>query len=258
VRVEVPGQALGAGFINEPMGTHTSRTLMLREMRALLHACRVGSSIDDYRRACIQENVILKATLSTRMKTFRHLRELYALSEDTLIFSALRLLWIADEAGEPMLSLLCACARDPLLRCTADLVLSLRLSEEVSPAQLATAVDEAFPGRYRPGVLARTGRSIASSWQQSGHLSGRLTKRRSTPASSPASTAYALFLGDLCGAKGDGLFRTLWARLLDSPEHTVRAQAEAAARMGWLEYRHAGGVTDISFRYLVERERVRT
>jgi hypothetical protein len=256
MRIDVSAATLMAGFFNEPMGTHTSRTIMLREVRALLGACQSGSSIDDYRHAAVEENVILKSTLSTRMKTFRHLRELYALSEECALFEAMRLLWWADTDGQPLLALSCACARDPLLRATADLVIKRAVGEEVHSDELAMAVDEAFPGRYQPGVLARIGRNIASSWQQAGHLVGKLTKTRSAPAGSPAATAYALFLSDLCGAKGDGLFKTLWTRMLDISEHTARAQAEAAARMGWLEYRHAGGVTDISFRYLTGQFRV--
>jgi hypothetical protein len=258
MRIDVSAMALAAGFFNVPMGTHTSRTIMLREARALLGACKSGSSVDDYRHAAVHENVILKSTLSTRIKTFRHLRELYALSEECALFRSMCLLWHADTNGQPLIALLCACARDPLLRATANLVIERAVGEEVLSDELAMAVDEAFPGRYRPGVLARIGRNIASSWRQSGHLAGRLTKMRSSPASSPVATAYALFLSDLCGAKGDRLFGSLWTRILGVPEHTARAQAEAASQMGWLEYRHAGHVTDISFRYLTGQIRVAT
>jgi len=35
----VPERALAAGFSNEPIGTHTGKTMMLAELRLLLGAC---------------------------------------------------------------------------------------------------------------------------------------------------------------------------------------------------------------------------
>src|SRR5690349_2462364 len=83
---QLPSRALDIGCINEPMGTHSSRTLMLTELRSLMDACDRDASIEGYRRAVVDENVVLKSTLSTRAKTFRHLRELYALSGEIPLF----------------------------------------------------------------------------------------------------------------------------------------------------------------------------
>ena len=58
----------------------------------------------------------------------------------------------------------------------------------------------------------------------------------------------------LCGERGDALFETLWARLLDRPPHELREVATLAAQMGWLEYRSAGSVTEITFGYLLRRQ----
>jgi hypothetical protein len=63
--------------------------------------------------------------------------------------------------------------------------------------------------------------------------------------------AYALLLGYLCGGRGEGLFQTLWVRLLDAPGRTIEDQALAASQRGWIEYRRSGGVTDVGFRYLL-------
>lgn len=38
MRIDVPPAALVFGFVNDPPGTHTSRTMMLTELRALLVA----------------------------------------------------------------------------------------------------------------------------------------------------------------------------------------------------------------------------
>jgi hypothetical protein len=94
-------------------------------------------------------------------------------------------------------------------------------------------------------MLANIGRHAASSWRQSGHLEGRSPKHRSRAICRPAAVAYALVLGRLCGTHDESLFGTFWAQLLDVPHHVLRDGALAASRMGWIEYRSAGQVTEI-------------
>ena len=250
MRIKVPDSALKVGFLNEPVGTHGSRTIMLRDLRLLLAVCEPGASLDDYREAIIDENVLMKATLSTRKESVRRLRELYGLSDDILLFRALRDIWPMEEAAQPLLALLCASARDPILRATADLILRTDRGAEMTPSLISDAVRDSFPSRYGPTMLANVGRHVASSWQQSGHLAGKLHKIRARALSTPIATTYALFLAYLCDVRGDSLFHTVWARLLDAPEHETREHAAAASRQGWLEYREMGGVTEVTFRHL--------
>lgn len=251
----VPEPALACGFANEPIGTHISRTIMVAELRLLLGACPPEVGLEEYRAAAVEANVLLKRTVSTRRSSFRALRELYGLAPELRLFRGLRDLWDGDREAQPLLALLCAAARDPLLRASAAAVLSSPEGAAVTPAMLAASVAETFPGRYHPSVLTVAGRELASSWQQSGHLVGhghcRTGKRRSATPCRPLAVAYALLLGHLCGVRGDGLFRTLWAGLLDLPASLLREQAIVAARHGWLEYRHAGSVTEVGFRHLL-------
>ena len=247
----VPPEALASGFVNSPVGSHTSRTIMLRELRTLLATCANDATLEDYRKAVVDDNALQKRTVTTRRASLRQLRELYALDLQVLLFRTLRDLWDADEEAQPLLALLCAVARDPLLRATADAVLDTLPGEPVTAEMLAAAVNAAFPGRYKPTVLHVTGRNVVSSWQQSGHLAGRATKVRIRAGCRPTTVAYALLLGHLCGASGNALFQTLWARLLDAPEHILRSQAAIASQEGWIDYRHAGGMTEVGFRYLL-------
>ena len=208
----IPTAALVYGFVNSTAGTHGSRTIILAELRALLAARPASSTIEAYRVAVVDDNVLLKRTVTTRRESFRRLRELYALTPDTLLFYALRELWDADIEAQPLLALLCACARDALLRGTVELILTALPHASVTPEQLSAAVDDSFPSRYSSTTLANVGRHAASSWQQSGHLEGRLRKTRARAPSHPSSVAYALLLGYLCGVRGEGLFHTMWAR----------------------------------------------
>ncbi len=246
----LPETAVRAGAVNDPAGTHTSRTLMLPEVRGLLGSCAESATYEDYENAAVTHNAVDKGTHATRRKTFRHLRELYGLRSSWLIFRSLRDLWNFDISAQPMLAVLCACARDPLLRVSANVILDYAIGQSVAAHDLAESVEEAFPGRYRADTLARCGRNLASSWTQSGHLDGRTNKRRAQTTASIESTAYGLFLGHICGLRGDRIFQSFWARLLDQPGHALRAQAAEASSRGYLEYRHAGTVTDIQFGHL--------
>ena len=247
----VPDAALHWGLMNDPVGTHGSRTIMLRELRQLLGADVAGGDLDAYRDAVVGGNVLQKATVTTRKESFRRLRELYGLTQEVLLFRALHDLWAADELGQPLIALLCACARDPILRETAPLIVRIPEGETVLPQQISEAARQAFPDRYNPTMLANIGRHAASSWQQSGHLRGRLRKTRARAESRPTALAYALLLGHLCDVRGDALFSTLWCRLLDAPIHLMREQAQTASRQGWIEYRSGGGVTEVGFRHLL-------
>lgn len=249
--LKVPETAIEFGFNNDPVGTHGSRTIMLKELQLLLAACPRPTDYEGFRTAIIEENVLLKNTVTTRKESFRRLRELYALDEELVLFRALWDLWVDEPEAQPMLALLCATARDSILRGTAETILAVPEGEQVTPQMIEKATEEAFPGRYNPTMLANVGRHAASSWQQSGHLRGRVTKLRNRARATPAAAAYALLLAHLCGSRGEAMFSTLWLRLLDAPQHRLMDLAREASRLGWLEYRHTGNVTEISFQHLL-------
>ena len=251
---DVPRHAAGYGFRIDPIGTHLSRTIMLKELRALLAACPATASTKDYRAVVVDDNLLAKPTASARRTTFDRLRELYALDPAIWLFRSLRDLWDTDQSAQPLLALLCATARDPILRAMTAYVLSLPVGTRVTPQMLSEEAERQYPGKFRPLVLAGLGRNAASSWQQAGLLQGRSNKERARPESRPTSLAYALLLGDLCGRRGAALFDTLWARMLDAPAHLLREQAVAASRQGWIEYRAAGDVVEVSFRHLTREE----
>ena len=114
--LQIPTSANEIGFVDEPVGAHSSRTMMLTELRLLLSACQPSAILEEYRSAIIDENTLLKKTVSTRKASFRWLQELYALNRKILIFRSLRDLWDEDIGAQPLLALLSAIARDVLLR----------------------------------------------------------------------------------------------------------------------------------------------
>ncbi|MDP9410315.1 MAG: hypothetical protein M3P70_07400, partial [Actinomycetota bacterium] len=112
------------------------------------------------------------------------------------------------------------------------------------------AVAASFPDLLAPGILAKVGRNTASSWTQSGHLKGRSGKVRARARPSVGAVVYALFMGHLSGARGLPLYETLWARLLDVPQHDLDSLAFAASQRGWMEYRKMGEVAEFGFSLL--------
>jgi hypothetical protein len=74
-RLESFGCKLSAG------GAHNSRTMMLDEISRLLTSVSDSASADEYKKAILENNILGKGTITTRAKTYRYLRELYALSD---------------------------------------------------------------------------------------------------------------------------------------------------------------------------------
>lgn len=245
-----------AGFRWGHKGTHTSRTIMLDELRAVLDHTPPNATRGDYLSAIHDDNCLSKRTAATRKLSSQRLSELYGLDPDVPLFRTMRRCWFADREGQPILALLLALARDPLLRASAPPVLRMRPGEELARQQMTEALSRAVGNRLSESTLDKVVRNAASSWTQAGHLKGRGRKVRQRAAPSAVTTAYALLLGYLTGLRGAALFESLWAQALDSPATELMHLASDARRMGFLDMSQSGGVIDVGFsRLLVPEER---
>lgn len=239
-----PG-ALAVGFRVGAKGTHTSRTMMLDELSAVVAATPETASREDYTAAIVEGNMLGKATKATRRLTNQRLSELYALDPDTPIFRVLRRLWAIGEAGRPLLALQCSIARDPLLAATVSPVLSLPAGSELQRDSLRIALREVVDGRLNDATLDKVIRNVASSWAQAGHLVGRTFKKRTLVRATPASVAFGLYLGHAVGFRGAPLFATGWVSVLDCTPTCARDLAVEAKRIGLIDLRIAGEVVDL-------------
>lgn len=158
----VPGDRSG--------GPSTSQTIMVASLNSLFDMLPAASPVDAYRVAIIEENVLSKRTAGAREWAFRQLRRFYGLDPNTVLFRALRDLWPDPDTGRPVLAMLCAMARDPVLRASAPMVLKSEIGAAISPEDFEDVVEEVFPGAYRNSTRRATAQKLASSWQQSGHL----------------------------------------------------------------------------------------
>jgi hypothetical protein len=229
------------------MSVHTSRTMMLQELRLLLERVNADAPASSYVAAIMDDNVLGKPTRSTRQRTATHLIELYALDPRCTIFRLLRHFWAIDADSQPMLAFLAACARDPLLCAATPFVLAIPLGSTVQPAAIAEFLREHYPSRFQPSTLLATAQRLASSWTQAGYLRGKRTKRRTRPHVTPIVTAFALLLAYLSGLRGARLLDSTWTRLLDCSSATFIEFTTEASKQGWLRYKAAGAVVEITF-----------
>ena len=149
-----------------------------------------------------------------------------------------------------------ALARDPLLRVSSDTILQIKTGEELMRQKLTDALRQSVDNRLNDGTLNTTVRNISSSWTQAGHLKGRVRKIRQRIVPTPIVTTYALLLGYILGARGNGLFSTFWAKVLDTSPEELISQGTDAKRLGFIDLSQAGGVVEVSLnRLLTEDER---
>lgn len=235
------------GFREGATSVHTSRTMMLDELSLLLAKVSANGKAASYVSAIVDDNALGKPTQTTRQRTAKRLEELYSLDPNCALFRLLRHFWPTDQAGRPMLAFLAAAARDPLLRETTPFVQGIAVGEPVTPDEIAKHLNEKYPKRFQASTALATAQRLASSWMQAGYLTGKVKKKRSRPTVTPVVAAFAVVLGYLCGLRGKLLLDSTWTRLLDrSPADLVDLVTEAS-RQGWLTYKAAGSVVEITF-----------
>jgi hypothetical protein len=244
------------GFKNGTSGTHTSRTIMLEELSALLASAPAATRRGEFARLVVEENVLGKSTTSTRRITAQRLGELYALDTSVPLFRALVRLWPIDRESQAVLALLCSLARDPLLRATVPPVLALREGQSFDRDSMASALRSYAGARLNESILDKVVRNAASSWTQSGHLIGRTLKRRQRIKPSPVTVTMAFLLGYLQGLRGPALLRTTWCEVLDSTPEALSNVASRASMSGFMRFRHAGDVVEITFPDLLTKQEI--
>ena len=233
------------------VGAHTSRTLMLAELRELLGSLPASAKAADYRIAIVNENLLSKRTQATRKLSYQRLSELYALDPAVPIFRTLRRLWETDRAGRPMLALLVAYARDPLLRATAMPVLRASQGKSVTASVLDEHLSTRLGSRLSQAVRGKVSRNAASTWTQSGHLTGRVKKMRTAPVLTPPVVAFAFLLANASGSPGRSAFTSEYVALLDRPPTALATLLHEAHRAGLMTFRQAGDVVDLGFSTLL-------
>ncbi len=241
------GCAEALGFRSVPGGVHLSKTMMLAELTAVLDRFP-NSDAAVVERAVVVENLLGKPTGTARRLALARLNTLYGIITPRPIQLAALRLWPRNVVGRPLLALLCALAREPLLRQSAQPVLDAPPGVSVRWPDVAAAIAARYPDRYSPKMMKSLAQNCASSWTQSGHLRGRVNKRRCVAQPSAEAAAFAALLGSLSGFGGPALLRSPWMRLMDRSEADLLSLLRRAESAGLARVRAGGGVVQIDVR----------
>ncbi len=240
------------GFTSGRGGAHLARTMMSGELATLLeHVPDTNATQATYRRAVIGDNCLQKPSGRARALSYKYLASLYALDPAVPLFRTLRYFWLRDAESRALLSLLCAYARDAILRQSASLVLGLPTGVALTRVAMEQHIDSQTPGRFSHAMLKSAAQNVNGTWTSSGHLTGKVHKVRSIARATPGSVAYALYLSYLRGERAMRLFGTEYIKLLDcSPEQAMELAA-TAGRRGWLVFKRIDDVVEVRFPALI-------
>jgi hypothetical protein len=236
-------------------GAHASRTMMLSEVSTLLASVTTSAARGDYQREVVDLNVLGKPTKKARELTFRHLCDLYSLDVAQPVFRVFRQLWSQDEQARPVLGLMIALVRDPLLRSSQEFMLKKQPGDSVKRDELEALLAKDDPVRFSPASLKSFAQNINGTWTQAGYLSGKAHKTRVVPRITATNVTFALFLGHMEGLTGQRLFTSSWINLLPGSPDELVAHANSASHRGQIVFMNAGGVKEVRFPgYLTSEE----
>jgi hypothetical protein len=234
------------GFRLNRGGAHQSKTMMLAELQALLVTPSLAPKA--MRDAVVVDNVLGKATANTRKLTYRHLASLYGLKDRPPLTRLLLALWQQHPRSRPLIALLVALARDPLLRDTARIVVEGSVGMSVQRPLFEVTLAEKHPRRFSPNMLRSLAKNCASTWTQSGHLKGAVAKKRQRVAAGPEVVALAALIASIAGFGGPAILGSPWMRVLDLSPDRALDQLRKAEGLGLARVRSAGEITEISTR----------
>jgi hypothetical protein len=178
--------------------------MMLAELRAALAV----DAAEHTANAILLDNLLGKPSIVARRAALYRLCQLYGIGDEALICLVLHRLWPRDPAGQAMLALLCALARDPPLRDGASAVLDALPGQPVRWPAIAAAFAARHPGRLGEKMAKSLAQNAASSW----------TPGRFSEGCSPQGACSSA-----ADAGGRGLCR--------APRRDMRFWRQAASRM---------------------------
>ncbi|MFT5758583.1 MAG: hypothetical protein ACI9LM_003329 [Alteromonadaceae bacterium] len=235
------------GFKFGKNGAHSARSMMIEELKELLFSRPETATKQDYEGDIVNFNLLHKPTEKSRKLTYRHLLDLYGMSMDIPLFTVFRQWWELSEESQPMLALQLAVARDPILRNSAQVILSLQIGEHLSRDTVEQHLAHDDPDRFSPASLKSFAQNINGTWTQSGYLEGKAKKYRAQPKATYVNIAYALFLAYCHGLSGQRMFDSFWCQMLSQDKEHLYELAHRASLRGLINFKQVSEVIEVTF-----------
>lgn len=248
------------GFCFDEGGTHLARTMMLDDVLEVFEVCGTEANKQTVVQAVDDDNCLGKPSGKARRLAARHLVKLYGFDDKLVIYRTLAYLWSRNEPSRPVLALLCAYARDAVLRSSAPFIFGLKDGESYKRADLEEFMDALQPGRFSSAMLRSLAQNLAGTWTQSGHLTGRSKKTRTRLEPTAGAVVLATLMSFLTKTRGQLTFESEYVKLLDCSPATAIELAKTAAQRGWMDIKHIGSVVEVAFPRILtgeEMERIR-
>lgn len=166
------------GFDERLRGVHTSRTMMLAELKLVLSSLPSDVNPIAVQKAILEENALGKATRSGKVNSANKLINLYSFEMDRPLYAAFDTFWRESSTSRPVLAVLMAQCRDMVLRASSKIILETPIGSVVTTNRLYENLLLGFPSKYTEITLQSTTRNITSTWRRSGHIT---TPRRAYP-----------------------------------------------------------------------------
>lgn len=247
----IESSTTGFGLKLRGGGVHQSKTMMSKDIDKVM----VGIQLTNVspKTLVVEDNILSKSTLSTRKLTYANLNALYSLEAELPIYRVMKALRYTAPESKELLYLMASLVRDPLLRDSAEAILTAPMGKRVSWSSIAEVFQAKFPERFTQKMLRSLSQNCASSWTQSGHLEGRVKKirRRITPR--PCVVAFGALIASLCGFGGSTLLESPWLRILDINSGQALDLLRQAEAQGLARVRSIGDVLEISIRQQMAR-----
>jgi hypothetical protein len=175
------------------------------------------------------------------------LSSLYGLSTVPPLTKAFFKIVKNDAENQPLLALLIALSRDPLLRDSAGPIANGAVGASVQWPSFAEKFNALYPGRFSEKMIRSLSQNCASTWTQTGHLQGKKKQRRKVHPSATVA-ALAALIATVCGFSGPAILSSAWFRVLDLNSDSAMDALRSAEAHGMARVRAAGDVIEISVR----------
>lgn len=239
------------GFKKGVSGGHSSRSMMLKEIKLLLEAGTPQSSLTDYKLALEDENVLGKPTHSSRLKSLSILKSLYGLDEQDILFRCFRSLYYTAPESLPQLALIQVFCRDSLLRTSALLIFQSTMGSIVPYQDMEAHFQKTFPDRFSQAMRNSLSLNVNTTWSFSGHLEEGRSKTRKEPPFTPASTTFAMLAAYLLGYEGQSAIKSPFGQLVSLDPSVVSHLLSQAHSLNMCDFKNAGGVCELRFPQLL-------